>query len=148
MIWFFWTGFILLAGALILRDVREGYLPNALVAGVLILGLSKNVVFDLSLLPPIVSAVLLFCGTLVLKKAYARLRHKEGLGLGDVKLFGALGAWLFPQEIPLFLFFVGGCGVLWGIGARFYSKGETFALAPALYAGHALTLMTRTCNFL
>lgn len=147
MIWFFWTGFILLAGTLILRDVREGYLPNALVAAVFILGMVKNIVCDASLIPPLISAILLFFGTLLLKKTYARLRLKEGLGLGDVKLFGALGAWLFPQEIPLFLFFVGGCGVLWGTSARFFSKDDTFALAPALYAGYALTLATRTCNF-
>ena len=148
MIWFFGTGFIFLAGALIVRDLREGYLPNAFVAGVFILGISKSIICDMDILPALASASLLFFGALFLKKAYARLRHKEGLGLGDVKLFGALGPWLFIQEIPLFLFFVGGCGVLWGIGARLYSNKESFAFAPAIYAGYALTITTRTCNFL
>lgn len=148
MIWFFWAGFILLAGALILRDLREGYLPNTLVACVFVLGLGKSIVYDGGVFPALTSASILLLGTLLLKKIYARARHKEGLGLGDVKLFGALGPWLFMQDIPLFFFFVGSCGALWGMTTRLRLKKETFALAPSIYAGYALTLMTRTCNFL
>jgi leader peptidase (prepilin peptidase)/N-methyltransferase len=37
---------------------------------------------------------------------YRRLRHREGLGLGDAKLLAALGAWVSWQGLPTVL--------LWG----------------------------------
>jgi leader peptidase (prepilin peptidase) / N-methyltransferase len=37
----------------------------------------------------------------LVRAGYARLRGHEGLGLGDIKLAGALGAWLPLEAIPL-----------------------------------------------
>ena len=36
----------------------------------------------------------------LLRAGYAQMRHQEGLGLGDVKLAAAVGAWLPPDAIP------------------------------------------------
>lgn len=45
------------------------------------------------------------CGTAcalgLLQWCYARLRAREGIGLGDVKLAAAVGAWLPVEAIPL-----------------------------------------------
>ena len=38
---------------------------------------------------------------LLVRWGYARLRHREGLGLGDVKLAAAIGAWLPLEAIPI-----------------------------------------------
>jgi leader peptidase (prepilin peptidase)/N-methyltransferase len=35
-----------------------------------------------------------------LSLAYRRLRHREGLGQGDAKLFAAAGAWLGTAALP------------------------------------------------
>jgi len=37
----------------------------------------------------------------LLRAGYAQMRHQEGLGLGDVKLAAAVGAWLPLDAIPL-----------------------------------------------
>jgi leader peptidase (prepilin peptidase)/N-methyltransferase len=38
---------------------------------------------------------------LIIRNGYARLRGKQGLGLGDVKLAGVAGAWLDWQFMPV-----------------------------------------------
>ncbi|MEZ5823307.1 MAG: A24 family peptidase [Geminicoccaceae bacterium] len=38
-------------------------------------------------------------GLFAVREAYRRLRGREGLGLGDVKLMGAAGAWLGPEPL-------------------------------------------------
>jgi leader peptidase (prepilin peptidase)/N-methyltransferase len=37
----------------------------------------------------------------LLRWSYGRIRHREGLGLGDVKLAAAVGAWLPLEFMPL-----------------------------------------------
>jgi leader peptidase (prepilin peptidase) / N-methyltransferase len=46
-----------------------------------------------------------------LRLCYGRLRGREGLGLGDVKLAAAVGAWLPVETIPL-CFGLAACGAL------------------------------------
>ena len=56
---------------------------------------------------------------LVLKYGFLYLRHKEGLGMGDVKLLFGAGIWLASgiSFVP-FLFFSGLLGVLCGSAAE------------------------------
>ena len=44
--------------------------------------------------------------------AYRRLREQEGLGGGDPKMFGALGAWLGWQPLPWVLVLAAGVGLI------------------------------------
>src|SRR3546814_3318605 len=43
---------------------------------------------------------------------YRLFRGREGLGLGDVKLLGALGAWFGWQALPFILLFAASLGLL------------------------------------
>lgn len=59
----------------------------------------------------------------VIGEIYTRLRHREGMGMGDVKLLGLLGAWLGWQCLPFVLLFaslqgVAGAIVLWLSGVK------------------------------
>jgi len=47
--------------------------------------------------------------------AFRLLTGKEGMGYGDFKLFGALGAWLGWQMLPLILLLSAGVGAIVGI---------------------------------
>lgn len=50
--------------------------------------------------------------------AYRRVRHQDGLGLGDVKLAAAAGAWIGWQQLPYVVLIACAVGLVWvGIAA-------------------------------
>ena len=75
---------------------------------------------------------------LVLKYGFLAVRHKDGLGMGDVKFLAVAGIWLADAAnfVP-FLFYAGLLGIVSGIGWRMLGQGERFPFGPAL----ALALM-------
>lgn len=70
---------------------------------------------------------------LTLKYGFLALRHKDGLGMGDVKFLAVAGIWLADAAnfIP-FLFFSGVLGILSGIAWKMLGQGERFPFGPAL----------------
>jgi leader peptidase (prepilin peptidase) / N-methyltransferase len=147
-------GVLMLAGADI--DARTYILPNVITWGATVCGVvSAWFLSDLNPWLAISDAVLravCAAGLLALLRwVYGSIRHREGLGLGDVKLAAAVGAWLPGEVISLcFGLATGGALVLilWG-----YLRGKrvegtmkvplgTF-LCPALwfafYASHLPT---------
>lgn len=70
---------------------------------------------------------------LTLKYGFLLLRHKDGLGMGDVKFLGVAGIWLIDAVnfVP-FLFFSGALGVISGVLWRISGQGEKFPFGPAL----------------
>jgi leader peptidase (prepilin peptidase)/N-methyltransferase len=96
----------LLMGAIAVSDLRYFTIPNAATAPAFLLALVHSVVRDQSLImEPLVFAALralaLAVMFLALREIHWRLRGREGLGLGDVKLAGVAGAWLDWTTIPL-----------------------------------------------
>ena len=92
-------GWLLLALALI--DIKHFLLPDRLTATVLCVG----VVFALWLGPTavfhsIIGAAAGFLSFAAVRQVYLKARSREGMGLGDVKLLGAGGAWLGWQALP------------------------------------------------
>jgi leader peptidase (prepilin peptidase)/N-methyltransferase len=94
----------MIAGAEV--DARTFLLPDTVTLGALVTG----VVAALALAPlepglAAAAAAARAGGTaailLLVRAGYARLRHREGLGLGDVKLAAGIGAWLPLDAIPI-----------------------------------------------
>lgn len=69
---------------------------------------------------------------LVLRYGYYFLRHREGLGLGDVKFFIVAGLFLDLQAFVLFMFYSGIVGTVLGICWKIIKKESLFPFAPAL----------------
>jgi leader peptidase (prepilin peptidase) / N-methyltransferase len=87
-------------------DARRFVVPNALSGGAFALGiihaiaLSPDSGFEGALVA--LSRAALAAGLfLIVRAAYRRLRGREGLGLGDVKLAAAAGAWLSLPMLPM-----------------------------------------------
>jgi leader peptidase (prepilin peptidase) / N-methyltransferase len=82
-------------------DARRGILPDALTlplgaAGLLLAGLAEP-----ADLPARLLGVLAGYGAFyAVRELHWRMRRQEGLGLGDVKLLGAVGAWVSWQGLP------------------------------------------------
>lgn len=87
--------------ALAALDLRHFWLPDWLTLPLLAGGLAATLLLHPARLPTQFAAAGLAGLTLWLVRAlFARLRGREGLGLGDVKLAAGLGAWLSPALLP------------------------------------------------
>ena len=87
--------------ALAATDIREGLLPDALTLPLALAGIAAAVFQT----PDDLTARLIGAGAgwavlAATREIYRRLRHRDGLGLGDAKLLGAGGAWIAWQGLP------------------------------------------------
>ena len=94
----------LVAIAIAAVDLRRYVIPDEFVAaGVLLAFVQAAALEDEPLAAVAVAAlrgVLLAGLFFVLRAIYARVRGREGIGLGDVKLAAMAGTWLEPEAIP------------------------------------------------
>jgi len=107
---------LLLLGAL---DVEHFWLPDRLTWLLALIGIALGAAG----LPPVpndrlIGLVLGFAGLWLVGALYKAIRNREGLGGGDPKLLGAIGAWLGWAALPYVLLLAG----LVGIGAVLLAK--------------------------
>jgi leader peptidase (prepilin peptidase) / N-methyltransferase len=87
-------------------DVREHRLPDALTLPFALTGFVACAVYDSDELPSRMAAAALgYLLFLSLARVYESARNRQGLGLGDAKLFAAAGAWLGFEGLPTVLLF-------------------------------------------
>lgn len=85
-------------------DARQYWLPDKLTLPLLLAGLGISLIDPMR--DPFDHAVGAMAGYglfALVAQGYRRLRGREGLGLGDAKLFAACGAWLGWQALPFVL---------------------------------------------
>jgi len=121
-------GWTLLAAAWI--DARTMILPDVLTLPLLMAGLAVTAVLspaDLTdhSLAAAVGYLLLF----VTARVYRRLRGRDGLGEGDAKLLGALGAWLGLGALPFVLILASCLGLAAACAGMLAGKRVTPATA-------------------
>ena len=130
-------GWLLLTLAIL--DWRHFWLPDALTLPLAFLGLTLGLwVTDAILIDRVIGAGAGYCVLLVVALGYRAARGRDGLGLGDAKLFGALGAWFGWQALPFILLMAASLGlvaVLATIGAgRVVDRTTRVALGTCLAA--------------
>ncbi|WP_298398291.1 A24 family peptidase [Sphingobium sp.] len=95
-------GWILLTLAVL--DWRHFWLPDALTLSLAFLGFTIGMwASDVALPDRIIGASVGYGALLAIALGYRVVRGRDGLGLGDAKLLGALGAWLGWQALPFLL---------------------------------------------
>ncbi|WP_088185558.1 prepilin peptidase [Sphingobium sp. Z007] len=89
---------------LAILDWRHFWLPDALTLPLAFLGLTIGMwATDVSLIDRVMGAAIGYGALLAISMGYRALRGRDGLGLGDAKLLGALGAWFGWQALPFIL---------------------------------------------
>jgi leader peptidase (prepilin peptidase)/N-methyltransferase len=129
-------GGLMIAGADV--DARTCLLPNIVTCGAIVCGIVAAAVLN-----PYdewhagAAAFLRATGTALalasLRWCHARLRVREGLGFGDVKLGAAVGAWLPLDAIPLCFALAAGAALLAVMLARL--RGEAISGATKIPFG-------------
>jgi leader peptidase (prepilin peptidase) / N-methyltransferase len=97
-------GTLMVAGADV--DARNFLLPNIVTGSALFAGLVATTMLDpfdrwSALITALGGAILVAAALWLVRQIYQWLRQREGLGLGDVKLAAAIGAWLPLDMVPL-----------------------------------------------
>ena len=130
--------------ALTFIDVDTQYLPDDLTLPLLWGGLIANLA---GLFVPLQEAVVgAVAGYLVLWSIYwlfKLIRGKEGMGYGDFKLLGALGAWLGWKMLPLIVLLSSAVGAVVGIALIVFRGRDhqiPLAFGPYLAAAGAIAL--------
>ncbi|MGX7004551.1 prepilin peptidase [Caballeronia sp. KNU42] len=137
----------LLAASLIDFDTR--YLPDTLTLPLLWAGLIVNL-SDTAFVPLREAVIGAIAGYLFLWCVYwlfRLVRGVEGMGYGDFKLLGALGAWLGWQALPQMVLVSAVAGAIFGLAATGIGKmrfEEPLPFGPFLAAGGVITLFFGT----
>jgi len=143
------AGLALIAMAIAVIDARYFIIPNELSAAAFALALMNAAVMApfamwegaaIALLRAAV-LVLLFLG---LREGYRRVRGRDGIGLGDVKLAGVAGAWLDWLTLPIAIE-IAALVAIAVFGLRHYATARAFDpalkfpfglfLAPSIWLG-------------
>lgn len=133
--------------ALAFIDLNTQLLPDDFTLSLLWVGLL------FSLISPIITASSAILGAAVgylapwfIAKLYKLVRHKEGMGHGDFKLFALFGAWLGMQALPALFLVAVILGLIFSVIALVFKKinfNQSFPFGPAIIiAGWALLVWT------
>ena len=139
-------GWLLLALSAI--DFRTFRLPDVLNATLLLCGLlTAQLFYPDRMLEQLAGAALGFGGLLAVELTYRFLRKRDGLGRGDSKLLGAIGAWIGPAGIAPSVFVGASAAILFVlISTRIRKRPLTGDMAipfgPFLAAGGWLVWVT------
>lgn len=136
-------GWLLLALSAI--DIRTRRLPDLLNLALAITGIAATALLNQSLLiEHLAAAAVGYAALLAVELAYRHLRGRDGLGRGDSKLFGALGAWVGLQGLAATLFVAATAAILFILVASRVRKTElrgdiAIAFGPFLAFGGWIT---------
>jgi leader peptidase (prepilin peptidase)/N-methyltransferase len=131
---FGWWLFLLAA-----LDIEYHWLPDRLTLPLIPAGLLAGWIgIGPNLESRLIGAAAAFLALVTIAFLYRRLRGREGLGGGDPKLFGAIGAWLGWQQLPSVL--LGAALIGFAVIFLMYLRGRAIAATDRLPFGTLMAL--------
>jgi leader peptidase (prepilin peptidase) / N-methyltransferase len=116
-------------------DAEHFWLPNALVLPLGVAGLALGV-------PPLtdrlIGAVAGYVVFEAIRVVYKAARGREGLGGGDSKLLGAIGAWLGWAALPFVVLGASATGIVWVLVT--IARGQTVVATDRVPLGTLLAV--------
>ena len=97
-------------------DLRHRILPNAITLPGIVAGLAAALVFEPGWRAALAGVIIGGGGLFLVAEVYYRVRHQEGLGMGDVKMLAMIGAFLGWQLMLVTLLLASLLGSVIGIG--------------------------------
>jgi leader peptidase (prepilin peptidase)/N-methyltransferase len=121
-------------------DVKAHRLPDILTKPLIAAGVLFSFYFHWQdVVESMIAATLGYLSLFTVAWAYEQLRGREGLGLGDAKLFAAAGAWLGLSALPGVLLIASGAALFAMLVAAAFGKTVTpltrLAFGPFLAFG-------------
>lgn len=117
--------------ALCWQDQQTGLLPDRLTCPLLWSGLLYALCLHPTQLADAVwGAIVGYVAFASIYWLYRGLRHREGLGYGDVKYLAALGAWHGWQQLPILVFMAAGFACLLIAGKSLWRWDKTTIKNP------------------
>lgn len=115
-----------LVAALFAIDARARLLPNMITGPMAAAGLIAAWTSGAPFSAHLIGMVAGFMALALADLGYEALRGRPGLGMGDAKMLGAVGAWLGWTALADVVFLAAFMGVIWGVGlvALRKSKGS------------------------
>jgi leader peptidase (prepilin peptidase)/N-methyltransferase len=127
---------LLLVAAL---DLEHQWLPDLLTLPLLALGLLAGWAgFGPPLAERAIGAAIGWASLMAIAFLYRRLRDREGMGGGDPKMFGAVGAWVGAWNLPAILLAAGLIGLAAVLAMRL--RGEAVSATTRLPLGTLMAL--------
>lgn len=130
-VWFVYACCLIL---LALVDFQTKLLPDVLTIPLIWLGLLVQMMPDTAsfgLELAVIGAVLGYLPLWLLAQMYCLIRGRDGLGMGDLKLMAAMGAWSGPWILPQVIFAAAFFAIIWFLLQKFL-----FRRAGLVYEEH------------
>lgn len=128
---------------LAILDYRHLWLPDALVLALAALGMAGGPILmpHLDWTDRAIGALGGFLALTAVRFAYHKLRHREGMGAGDPKLFAAIGIWFGWPMLPMILLLASIIGLAHAAFARFVTMRHGAALPLGSYLALSALLL-------
>jgi len=132
------SGLILILLYLAWFDLRTFLLPNKVTYPLILLGLFINTLTPYAFCETVeawIGGLVAYSSLYLINQIYRQLRDHDGLGMGDAKLFAALGSWLGIAALPFILLIASLLGIIGGLlwlRQHKLSSGYAFPFGPFL----------------
>lgn len=113
-------------------DFEHYIIPDGLNIFIFLIGVFYAIYKEFDIISSLLNSAIYFFLAYSIRYGFYLWRKKEGLGLGDVKFFAAVGVFMNFSQIPIFLFIAGSLGVVTSLLWRLCGKGDIFPFGPAL----------------